>query len=263
MWKKLTFSSCDRLLKPHWRRFYGISPIFGNPLDKQVVMGKQLKKALIVFAKRPAPGRVKTRLSPPLSPEEAAGLYRCMLLDILAKAATLAGVEKHVYYEPDEAAAAFFAETAPTMARAPQEGNDLGERMANAFAELFAAGYGRVAIIGTDLPDLPMGYIEEAFRRLESGEIDAVFGPSEDGGYYLLAMRELRGELFRDVPWSSGEVLEKSLAMAEAAGVRVSLLPVWHDVDTADDLNRPELLDMENGAPRTREFIMSRLKAEG
>ena len=87
-----------------------------------------------------------------------------------------------------------------------------------------------------------------------------MFGPSEDGGYYLLAMRELHAGLFRDVPWSSGEVLAKSLERAEVAGVRVSLLPVWHDVDTADDLERPELLDAGNGAPRTREFIGDWLK---
>ncbi|MCM2359591.1 MAG: glycosyltransferase, partial [Geobacteraceae bacterium] len=70
----------------------------------------------------------------------------------------------------------------------------------------------------------------------------------------------LHNELFRDVPWSSGEVLAKSLKRAEQAGVRVSLLPTWHDVDTADDLERPELLDPENGAPRTREFLVNWLK---
>ncbi|MCM2359171.1 MAG: TIGR04282 family arsenosugar biosynthesis glycosyltransferase [Geobacteraceae bacterium] len=223
-------------------------------------MGKELKKALIIFAKRPVPRRVKTRLTPPLSPEEAAALYRCMLLDVLAKVATLAGVAKHIFYEPEEHAAAFFAQIAPGMARAPQRGEDLGERMANAFGELLAMGYGQVAIIGTDLPDLPLTYVEEAFGRLATDGIDALFGPSEDGGYYLLAMRELHDGLFRDVPWSSGEVLAKSLERAKQAGARVSLLPTWHDVDTADDLERPELLDPGNGAPRTREFLGNWLK---
>lgn len=220
-------------------------------------MCKQLKKALILFAKRPVPGRVKTRLSPPLSLEEAAGLYRAMLLDVIAKAAPLPGVDKHIFHEPDELAAPFFAETAPGMACAPQQGEDLGQRMANAFRELFAAGYGSVAIIGTDLPSLPVAYIEEAFALLESGGPDVVFGPSEDGGYYLVAMGELHGGLFREIPWSSGEVLEKSLERGAEAGVRVSLLPVWHDVDTREDLGRPELLDEENGAPLTREFLRS------
>lgn len=217
----------------------------------------QLKNALIIFAKRPVPGRVKTRLSPPLSLAEAAGLYRAMLLDVIAKAATLPGVDKHIFYVPEEGAAAFFAETAPGMACSPQDGDDLGERMANAFRALFAAGYGRVAIIGSDLPDLPLSRVEEAFALLESGEADAVFGPSEDGGYFLVAMGELHGGLFREIPWSSGEVLEMSLARGREAGLRVSFLPVWHDVDTMEDLRRPELLDEGNDAPRTREFIRS------
>lgn len=224
-------------------------------------MVEKLKKGLIIFAKRPVPGRVKTRLSPPLSPEEAAELYHRMLEDVLAKGGTQAGVDKWVFYEPDAGAAQFFAGLAPEMSHVPQEGNDLGERMANAFRRLLALGYGMIAIIGSDLPDLPAAYVEEAFRRLESGTADAIFGPSEDGGYYLVAMGELHENLFRDVPWSSGEVLATSLARAKDSGLTVSLLPLWHDVDTAEDLERPELLDAGNGAPRTREFIIRRLGA--
>jgi uncharacterized protein len=263
LWKKLSFSSCKHLLIPHWQRVYRISPFSYNLLNKQAVMGTQFKKVLIIFAKRPVPGRVKTRLSPTLSPEQAAELYRCMLEDILAKTATLAGVDKRVFYEPDEDAAAFFSGIAAGMTCTPQKGNGLGERMANAFGELLAEGYGRVAIIGTDLPDLPLACVEDAFLQLESGGVDAVFGPTEDGGYYLLAMGELHGELFRDVPWSTGEVLAKSLERANAAGVGVALLPVWHDVDTIDDLHRPELLDEGNGAPRTREFVGNWLRGRG
>ncbi|HLO25494.1 MAG TPA: TIGR04282 family arsenosugar biosynthesis glycosyltransferase, partial [Geobacteraceae bacterium] len=155
---------------------------------------------------------------------------------------------------------AFFAGIAPWMACTPQRGADLGERMASAFAELFAMGYGRVAIIGTDLPDLPLEYVEEAFRRLANRKVDAVFGPAEDGGYYLIAMRKLHGGLFRDIPWSSGTVLARSLERAEEDGIRTALLPPWHDVDTAGDLYRPELMDEKNGAPLTRAFIGDWLK---
>jgi uncharacterized protein len=227
-----------------------------------MVMSTSLKKALILFAKRPVPGRVKTRLSPPLTLEAAAELYRRMLEDVLAKTALLAGVDRYVYYEPDPEAAPYFAGIAPGIASAPQRGADLGERMAHAFGELFAAGYGEISIIGTDLPDLPVTFIEDAFRRLATEDTDAVFGPSKDGGYYLLAMRELHGGLFRDIPWSSEEVLERSLERGKRAGLSISLLPAWHDVDTVADLERPELLDEGNGAPRTREFI-TRLKANG
>jgi rSAM/selenodomain-associated transferase 1 len=225
-------------------------------------MSTSLKKALILFAKRPVPGRVKTRLSPPLTLEEAAELYRCMLEDILAKTALLAGVDRHVYYEPDPEAALYFAHVAPGTASASQRGADLGERMAHAFGELFAAGYEEITIIGTDLPDIPVAYIADAYRQLASENVDAVFGPSEDGGYYLLALRELHGGLFLDIPWSSGSELKRSIERGRQAGLNIYLLPMWHDVDTAADLLRPELVDPANGAPLTSEFLRGRLKVE-
>jgi rSAM/selenodomain-associated transferase 1 len=226
-------------------------------------MPEDFKKALIIFAKRPAAGKVKTRLTPPLLPEEAAELYRCMLGDTLAKAARLDDLDRYLFYEEEAGAATYFSGIAGGMTFLPQQGSDLGERMAAAFRRLFAEGYGVVAIIGTDSPDLPPEFVREAYRMLESGSADVVFGPSEDGGYYLLAMKQLHEGLFRDVPWSSDDVLHKSLEHAAAAGLRVTLLPVWHDVDTADDLRRPELLDEGNGAPQTREFLGSRLRGRG
>ncbi|KAF0220337.1 MAG: hypothetical protein FD174_1238 [Geobacteraceae bacterium] len=220
-----------------------------------------MKNVLIIFAKRPTPGRVKTRLAATLSAEDAAELYRCMLFDTLAKAKELAGPDKLVFYEPAAGAAAYFKGIAAGMETCPQEGNDLGKRMENAFKRTLEMGYEAAVIIGTDSPDLPSSFIEEAFAMLESRDIDAVFGPSEDGGYYLIAMKRLQGELFKGIPWSSGAVLEKSLEKAAEAGIRVSLLPRWYDVDTFEDLQRPELLEEANGAPLTREFLTSRLGA--
>lgn len=214
-----------------------------------------LKKALIVFAKRPVPGRVKTRLSPPLSPGEAAELYRCMLEDVLAKTARLARLRKYLFYEGGVDAGRYFAGTVRGMTCLPQQGNDLGERMANAFRHVFAEGCEAAAVIGTDSPDLPLEFVREAFRLLESDQTATVLGPSEDGGYYLLGMREMYPELFRDILWSSANVLKESLRRAEHSGITVSLLPPWHDVDTAEDLRRPQLLDEGNGAPLTRAFI--------
>jgi len=226
-------------------------------------MAEELKKALIIFARRPAPGRVKTRLSPPLSPEEAARFYGCMLLDTLAKVGHLTGMAKFLCHGPDPDAPAFFARTAPGMTIRPQRGNDLGERMAAAFGEIFAAGYGAAAIIGSDSPDLPLSRIEEAFRLLARPGVDVVFGPTMDGGYYLVAMKKLHPALFRDVPWSSCTVLETSMAHAAAAGIEAALLPPWHDIDLPEDLARPELRGTDNGAPLTREFIELRLAAPG
>lgn len=215
-----------------------------------------MSKALIVFAKRPSPGRVKTRLTPPLSPEDAAGLYQCMLLDILAKTSQMAGVDRLLFYEQGEGASDFFAETVGTGESYPQEGEGLGERLAAAFERTFGLGYDAAAVIGTDSPHLPAAFIEQTFDLLDDPGVDAVFGPAEDGGYYLLAMKRLHRELFEGIPWSTDEVLKESLARAAAAGIATALLPLWHDVDTAADLLRPELVDPANGAPLTREFIL-------
>lgn len=215
-----------------------------------------MSKALIVFAKRPSPGRVKTRLTPPLSPEDAAELYRCMLLDILAKTGQMADVHRLLFYEQGDGAPEFFAETVGAGGNYPQEGVGLGERLTAAFERTFGLGYGTAAVIGTDSPHLPTAFIDRAFELLNDPGVDAVFGPTEDGGYYLLAMKRLHRELFSDIPWSTGKVLERSLARAAEAGIVTALLPVWHDVDTAADLLRPELVDPGNGASLTREFIL-------
>ncbi len=218
-------------------------------------MPEQLKKALLIFAKCPRPGKVKTRLVPPLSPKQAADLYRCMLGDVMAMVAGLPDLSLYLFYEDIEGARDYFAGIAPGIVSLPQEGKDLGERMAEAFRVVFAMGHGAAVIIGTDAPDLPPAYIKEAFSRLESGKSRAVFGPCEDGGYYLLGITQLHRALFRDLPWSSGTVLQESLKRAAEAGIEASLLPMWHDVDMAADLERSELLAEENGAPQTREYI--------
>ena len=219
-----------------------------------------LKKALIIFAKRPFPGRVKTRLVPPLTAEGAADLYCCMLHDTLDRTAACTDLERFLFYEEDSEAAAYFAGIAGGMTCLQQEGVDLGERMAAAFRHVFTEGFQSVAIIGTDSPDLPLYFIENSYERLKESGAGAVIGPSEDGGYYLLAMNSLHAGLFREVPWSSGEVLRKSMENARTEGIRVDLLPQWYDLDTAEDLVRPGLLDIDNAAPLTRQFIADRLK---
>ncbi len=212
-------------------------------------------KALIVFAKLPLAGSVKTRLTPLLTPEDAAELYRCMLMDTLSKVKRLADVDISLFFEGGREAASYFEKTSGGMAVFPQRGGDLGERMMDAFLRTFEDGHVAVAIIGTDSPDLPVSFIEEAFLLLEDPSVDAALGPSEDGGYYLLAMKRLHEVFFRGIPWSTGEVLERSLAKAAAGGLTVALLPQWHDVDSEMDLLRPELRAAGNGAPLTRAII--------
>ncbi len=219
-----------------------------------------MPRALLIFARHPSPGRVKTRLSPFLSPQEAAQLYDCMVRDLVARTAAL-GVDRYLLYEEGEGAEAYFREVGSGLLLIPQQGVGLGERLANAFTTLFSRGYGTLAVVGTDSPDLPLPFIQQAYERLESGEADVLLGPTEDGGYYLLALRGEEPELFREVPWSTEQVLEVTLQRAAEAGLRCELLPGWYDVDLPSDLTRPELADPGHDACRTRNYLLSLGKA--
>ena len=121
----------------------------------------------------------------------------------------------------------------------PQVSGDLGERMAGAFDECLAEA-DRVCIVGTDVPGVGPGTLEEAFRSLETH--DVVVGPATDGGYYLVGLRETRPELFREIPWSTGAVLETTLARAREVGADVGLLATRTDVDTKEDVPRELLI---------------------
>jgi rSAM/selenodomain-associated transferase 1 len=213
------------------------------------------KNALIIFARQPIPGKVKTRLIPCLSADGAAQLYLFMLTDVLDKAASMLEVDKLLFYEGGREAKDYFRSHFAKFPLYPQRGKDLGLRMKAAFDHAFDLGYRSVSIIGTDSPDLPVSYIEESFRMLENSGIDVVFGPAADGGYYLLAMNRTHIELFRGIEWSSAQVLRESLAKAAISGLTYKTLPVWHDVDVPSDLKRPELVDTGNCAPFTRRFI--------
>lgn len=115
-----------------------------------------------------------------------------------------------------------------------QRGDDLGAKMEDALSVLFRLGYSRAVIVGTDLPALPESVYDEAFDRL--ARHDLVLGPSLDGGYYLIGLSRTAPELFRDIPWSTPDVLARTQAKAHALGLKVALLSPQRDVDTIDDL---------------------------
>jgi len=219
-------------------------------------------RATIIFAKKPLPGFVKTRLCPPLTPDEAAGLYSCMIQDTLDMTRSLTGLTPVIFFQQDPGADEYFAALAPGILSLPQRGADLGKRMKNAFEEIFARGFKEAAIIGTDSPDLPREYIFEAFSLLEYEHTEVVFGPAEDGGYYLLAMKRVWKELFTAMPWSSEELLAASVDAAKDAHLGASFLPIWHDIDSAADLKRPGLLAEKSPAAKTRAFLISILQPD-
>jgi rSAM/selenodomain-associated transferase 1 len=191
---------------------------------------------LIIFAKEPRPGRVKTRLSPPLSPEEAAHLYHGFLQDILEEMARLPEMRLAVAFTPPEARV-FFARLAPPGTDLfPQEGTDLGERMARAFTRGFAAGFGPILLRGGDVPDLPAAVVSEAQEVLATGQAQVVLGPAHDGGYYLVGLNAPQPRLFQGPVWSSRTVLTDTLRLARELALKVHLLPGWPDIDTYADL---------------------------
>jgi rSAM/selenodomain-associated transferase 1 len=196
-----------------------------------------VKQGLIIFAREPIPGRVKTRLAATIGDEAAAEAYQGMLKDVLAVSRQLGDVETIVFWDCKEESLPLLAEKYRCNSRR-QSGGDLGERMRAAFEEMFLNGSEVCCIIGSDSPDLPLSYILEAYQLLSMQHSDVVIGPSRDGGYYLLGMRQLLPQLFTSIDWGTPRVLRQSMDTAEKAGIVAALLPEWYDIDTNDDLEK-------------------------
>jgi rSAM/selenodomain-associated transferase 1 len=199
-------------------------------------MDKQLAKLLVIVAKEPVPGKVKTRLFPKLSPAVAADLYRCFLHDRIQEVSTLNEVDRAIAYTPEDAGKTFTTLALDGFELFAQQGKHLGERLNNIFLEKFSQGYNAVSIVDSDSPDLPKSLIKESFELLLSKRADIVFGPCYDGGYYLVGMRKPHPELFRNIPWSTENVLSATLEKARKIGLNVKLLTRWNDLDTFEDL---------------------------
>jgi uncharacterized protein len=191
---------------------------------------------LIIFAKEPRAGHVKTRLAPPLSPEGAAQLYHSFLVDIIEEMGRVPEVRLALAYSPREARGFFQKLAPPETDLFAQEGQDLGIRMAAACARGFAAGYSPVLLRGSDTPDLPASVVAEAREVLEAGGAQVALGPAHDGGYYLVGLSEPQPRLFHGPAWSSNTVLADTLKIARDQGLAVHLLPAWIDIDTPADL---------------------------
>lgn len=193
-------------------------------------------RTVILMAKAPVAGTVKTRLCPPLSPGEAADLYERMLLAAAGCLRAVPAVRRRVSFSPPGAASYFRGAAFEGFGAAPQRGADLGERMTNAIGEAFAGGARRVAIVGADCPGLSPERISQAFDELLRGA-DAVFGPAPDGGFYLAAFNAVPRDLFGPgIAWSSPAVLPDIAARCRKAGMAWSLLPEERDIDTPEDL---------------------------
>jgi rSAM/selenodomain-associated transferase 1 len=194
---------------------------------------------LILLAKAPRRGLVKTRLVPPLSDDEALALHSAMLLDQVRFLAGMAGPARtiEVRFDAPFLPAGQLGEALAGVPRAAQGEGDLGGRMARAIQDALRQGADRVVIVGGDAPTLPRRLVEEALARVACGAAAAVV-PAPDGGYVALATNGVRRALFSGIPWGTATVLEHSRAAAREAGLRLEETLPWGDLDVAADLPR-------------------------
>ncbi len=198
---------------------------------------------LVVMAKEPVPGKVKTRLVPPLSEETAARLYEAFLLDVLDYAAAGASespLEMLCFVTPDSRSRWFRKHLPGAWRFRTQSGDDLAQRMVHCFGSLFEEGPAPVVMRNSDSPTLPRSLVSEAVTRLQSDQADLVLGPDRGGGYYLVGLRTPRPELFEGVTMSTASMHEETVRIATDLGLRVHELPQWLDVDNEADLRALE-----------------------
>jgi len=249
--------------------------------------------ALAVMTKAPQAGRVKTRLVPPLTPEEAAELNKCFLRDTAtaisiacsrrpagdeglkpeacashppsgsfgvagSEAVTVAcGV---AVYTPVGAESAYTDILPNNFSLLAQRGDKFGERLYFAVEDLFNCGFDSVCLIDSDSPTVPAKNFAKAVELLGTLEDRVVLGPSDDGGYYLIGLKKPQRQLFEEIDWSTERVLQQTIQRATEIGLEAKLIPTGYDVDDATSLRRMcnELLtDLTPAdiAPHTREFL--------
>jgi len=190
--------------------------------------------AVAIMAKASVAGAVKTRLVPPLTPEEAAELNTCCLADVaanIAAAAVRAPIKGFVAYHP-LGAERFFEDLLPDgFELLPPKEPTLGRSLVHAARDLLAAGYGSVCLVNADSPTLPTGLLVETVRRLQEPGDRVVLGPAADGGYYLIGLKRFHQRLFEAIDWSTERVYRQTIMRAEEIGLAVAALAEWYDVD--------------------------------
>ncbi|HEY3373776.1 MAG TPA: TIGR04282 family arsenosugar biosynthesis glycosyltransferase [Candidatus Aquicultor sp.] len=240
------------------------------------------RAAIVIMAKRPVPGNVKTRLSPPLTLDDAARLYACFLQDTIDKVNSILHVVRYLALDivvagraDENATEPAYKDTAmsiedemlnnlglntivlPRSLRIISQGEgSLGDRLQNVGGRL-APSFDKLLFIGADSPDVPAGFVEQAIGKLDASSV--VIGPSDDGGYYLIGMRDAPGtaNVFKDIHWSTDVVYKQTLARISTAGLSVDIIPAWYDVDEISELHKlaMHLKDAANDAPATAAFL--------
>ncbi|WP_067147213.1 TIGR04282 family arsenosugar biosynthesis glycosyltransferase [Pseudotamlana agarivorans] len=186
------------------------------------------KALVIVFVKNAKPGKVKTRLAKTIGNEKAVEIYQA-LLEITERATENILTDVSIHYSE------FIDNSLWKGAhKTTQQGQDLGERMKNAFQNAFQQGYQRVVLIGSDLPSLTNEHLNNALENLLKTEV--VFGPAQDGGYYLVGLSKMHACIFENKPWSQTQLLEVTLQELSEKNISVTKLETLNDIDTFEDL---------------------------
>lgn len=227
--------------------------------------------ALGIMTKAPEAGKVKTRLTPPLTAEDAAQLNVCFLRDLsrsISQATTKSSALGVGIYTPLGADSAYAGILSDEFFLVPQRGDNFGERLAFAAEDLFKIGFAAVCLINSDSPTVPPTSFVEACNELGKAGERVVLGPSDDGGYYLIGLKRMHRRVFEDIEWSTERVLEQTRQRAAEIGVEVHLLPYGFDVDDDTTLRRlcDELLgekSREDISPETKKFLRAIIERYG
>lgn len=223
--------------------------------------------ALAVMSKAPRAGKVKTRLSPPLTLTQTAALNIRFLRDTTENLATVAGAAGLVCYTPIGDEAAFDSLLPASFSLIPQRGDGFGERLLAAATDILACGFGAVCLIDSDSPTVPQAAFDRAVSELARPGDRVVLGPSHDGGYYLIGLKHPHPEPFERISWSTEAVADQTRDRCREAALELVELPLWYDVDDAATLqlltaellaNTPPPFTLHPGhpAPHTRQFLL-------
>lgn len=222
--------------------------------------------ALGIMTKAPRAGAVKTRLQPPLTPEEAAALNGCFLRDT---AEAIARASEHArgvgVYMPPDSEGDYAGILPPGFDLLLQRGNDFGQRLTHAVEDLFGVGFESCCLINSDSPTVTTEVFRAAVESLRLND-RIVLGPSDDGGYYLIGMRKPHLRIFDGIDWSTERVFAQTVERARELGLQVDTLPAFSDVDDRASLRRlcDELLCANvGGAPATKAFLQQLIAREG
>lgn len=192
----------------------------------------------MVFVRNPVLGKVKTRMAKKIGEKTALDIYKMLLFYTEKVVYQMRGCNKAVFYSDIIEKGDMWHDTA--YQKFVQKGNDLGERMKNAFSLAFSKSYKNVIIIGSDCVEVTEAIFEDAFLKLNSA--DVVIGPANDGGYYLLGMKSLHKELFENIPWSTENVLLDTMNVCKKLNLKYHLLPALSDVDTVENMRDSDKL---------------------